>query len=53
MKSNEYAIRCFLNKKRIKSHQLTKRQARMFRKTAIHLAEYLTGAYNLGVHKWN
>lgn len=43
-----FAIRCFLDGKRKKSHQLTKRQARIFRHAARTLSKYLTKEYKLG-----
>lgn len=48
MKDQTFAIRCFLDGKRKKTHELTKRQARIFRHTARHLSKYLTQAYKLG-----
>ncbi len=42
---NVYAVRCFLNKKRMLTHKLTKTQAKVFHKTALHLADYLTKEY--------
>lgn len=42
-----FAIRCFIDGKRKKTHQLTKAQARTFRKTALHLSRYLKKAYKL------
>jgi hypothetical protein len=46
-KDKVYALRCFIDGKRIKSHELTKRQARVFQRTAKHLLEYLTKEYKL------
>lgn len=48
-KEDEYAIRCFLNGKRKLTHQLTKKEADIFRNTAIHLLLFLTKEYKLSV----
>ena len=39
------AIRCFINRKRVRTSNLTKAQARTFCKAALHLAKYLKEAY--------
>ena len=44
-----FAIRCFIDGKRVKTHELTKAQARVVRKTALHLARYLKKEYKLPV----
>jgi hypothetical protein len=44
---NTFAIRCFRNDKRKLTHQLTKREARIFQRTALHLAKYLKKEYSL------
>ena len=46
-KDQTFAIRCFIDGKRKKTHELTKRQARVFRKTALHLSKYLKKEYRL------
>ena len=43
-----FALRLFINGKRIKSHKLNKKQARTFFKTSLHLAKYLIESYKLG-----
>lgn len=48
MKEKTYAIRCFLDGKRKKTHLLTKKEARVFRRAARHLTKYLSEAYKLG-----
>lgn len=47
MKSPVYAIRCFKNGKRKMTHKLKKSDALIFKKGALHLAEYLTKEYGL------
>jgi hypothetical protein len=42
-----FAIRCFIDGKRTKTHLLTKKQARIFRKTARHLSRYLKKTYKV------
>ena len=44
-----FAIQCFINRKRVLTHKLTKAQARTFRKTALHLARYLKKEYKLSI----
>lgn len=51
VKKDEFAIRCFLNDKRMATAVLTKREARNFRTTAQHLIEYLTKTYKLDYRK--
>lgn len=46
-KETEYAIRCFKDGRRKPTHQLTKGEARNFRKAALHLAIYLSSEYGL------
>jgi hypothetical protein len=46
--SEVFAIRCFRGKSRKLTHQLTKKEARVFRTAALHLVGYLTKAYKLG-----
>lgn len=46
-KETEYAIRCFKNGKRKFTARLTQKEALNFRKTAIHLAKFLTKNYQL------
>ena len=45
--SKEYAIRCFIDKKRKLTHKLTRKQAKVFIKTAAHLIKYLGKEYKL------
>jgi hypothetical protein len=45
--SRTFAVRLFIDRRRVKSHELTKAQARIFLKTARHLARYLKKAYKL------
>jgi hypothetical protein len=42
-----FSVRCFLNRKRKMTKQLTKKEARTFRLTALHLARYLKKEYAL------
>jgi hypothetical protein len=42
-----FALRLYIDRRRVKSHELTKPQARIFLKTARHLARYLKKAYKL------
>lgn len=51
-KEDEFAIRCYLNGERLKTHELTKEQARNFHHASIHLASYLEEEYNIGKEKW-
>ena len=44
---NTFAIRCFRNDKRKLTHQLTKREARIFHRAALHLTKYLKKEYSL------
>lgn len=46
-KPETFAIRCFRDRKRKKTHELTKREARAFREAALHLVKYLTEGYKL------
>lgn len=46
-----FAIRLFVNGKRKLSHELTKHEARCFKKTSQHLSRYLTSAYKLRERK--
>lgn len=45
--TDTYAIRCFIDGKRFKTHQLTKSQARIFRQGALKLSRYLKKEYKL------
>lgn len=47
MKVDIFAIRLFINGKRKKSHELTKRQAQRFLMTAKHLERYLKKEYKV------
>ena len=51
MKKNKsditFALRCFKNGKRVKTNQLTKKEARCFRVAAVHMTNYLNEAYKL------
>jgi hypothetical protein len=42
-----FAIRCFIDGKRTKTHELTNSQARTFRKAALHLARFLKKSYEI------
>ncbi len=46
-KDTIYAIRCFIGGKRYKTYELTKSQAKTFRKAALHLSRYLKKEYKL------
>jgi len=50
-KKDTFAIRCFLNDKRMQTGFLTKEEALNFRTTAQHLVEYLTKTYRLDYQK--
>jgi len=43
----EYAIRCFKDSKRKFTHKLKKFDAAMFKKTALHLVNYLSKEYGV------
>lgn len=43
-----FAIRAFINGKRKPTHEMTKKEARVFRNAARALDRYLTRAYKLG-----
>ncbi len=43
----EYAIRCFIDKKRKLTHKLTRKEAKIFIQTAAHLIKYLGKEYKL------
>lgn len=42
-----FAIRCFLNRRRKLTHELTKREAKYFKKCGLHLVKYLNEEYKL------
>lgn len=44
-----FALRCFIDGRRIKTNQLSPEQARGFHRTARHLCRYLRRAYKLKV----
>lgn len=46
-KDDIFAIRCFLNRRRKFTHELTKKEAKCFRATALYLASYLKKEYEL------
>lgn len=48
MKDEIFAIRCFRDGKRKRTHLLTKKEARIFRIAARTLSRYLTREYKLG-----
>lgn len=43
----EYAIRCFTDKKRRYTSNLSKKEAANFRKAALHLANFLKSVYGV------
>jgi len=45
--NDTFSVRCFRNRKRKKTHTLTKYEARCFLKTVKHLAKYLKKEYQL------
>ena len=47
MTEETFAVRCFLNRKRKLTHQLTRREAKNFRLAALYLASYLKREYKL------
>lgn len=44
---DEYAIRCFIGEDRKMTDELTAKEAKIFRHTALHLVKYLTKEYDL------
>ena len=46
-KETVFALRCFRNRKRMMTHELTKYQAKQFKRTAEHLIAYLSKEYKV------
>lgn len=47
MFEDHYAVRCFLDGQRQLTSELTKKEAALFKKTALHLVKYLNKTYHL------
>lgn len=45
--SQEYVIQCFIDGERKLTHELSKEEALIFRKTALHLVSYLEKKYGI------
>ena len=50
-KEKVFAVRCFIDGKRIKTHKLTKKQAKNFLIAANYLASYLQSEYDVKIKK--